>query len=98
MATSESVIVKQMSDLQTDASSVVAEAERGSIEIRRYSQPVAYIESVEQHRENVELRSALNRAIWAVDLARALRNVREGKFREWDEAAALLKKRYSTKG
>ncbi len=97
MAIDDTVIVRQMSDLQTDAASVVAEAEKGSVEIRRYSRPVAYIESVEQHRENLALRAAFNRTLWAVDLARALRNVSEGKFKEWGGVAAILRARYGSR-
>ena len=89
--------VRRMSDLQTDAAGVVADAKRGPIEIRRYSEPVAYIESVAQHREHVALDAALNRAIWAVDIARAMRNVSEGKFKEWGEVAAMLRARYRTR-
>lgn len=89
-----SVRVRQMNELQTDAAGVVAQAEDGPVEIRRYSEPVAYIESVEQHREHQELDAALNRAIWALDVARALRNVSEGKFKRWGEVAAMLKARY----
>lgn len=86
--------VRQMSELQTDAAGVVAETAQGAVEIRRYSEPVAYLESVEQHREHIALDDALNRAIWAVDLARALRDVDEGKLKEWDEVAAVLRARF----
>jgi hypothetical protein len=55
------------------------------VEIRRYSEPVAYIESVDQHREHQELDAALNRAIWALDLARAMGDVNEGNFERWEK-------------
>ncbi len=85
---------RQISELQSDAAGVVPEAERGPVEIRRYSEPVAYIESVDQHREHQELDAALNRAIWALDLARAMRDVNEGNFERWDDVAATLRTRY----
>ena len=94
MTIQRSVQVRQMGDLQTDAAGVVAQAEGSPVEIRRYSEPVAYVESVEQHREHQELDAALNRAIWALDGARALRNVSEGKVKRWGEVAAMLKARY----
>ena len=94
MATEDHVVVRQISELQTDAARVVAEADKASVEIRRYSKPVAYIEGVEQHREDLELRAAFNRTLWGVDLARALRNVSEGKLKEWGEVAAVLRARY----
>ena len=40
---------RQISELQSDAAGVVAQAEQGPVEIRRYSEPVAYLESVDQH-------------------------------------------------
>ncbi len=85
---------RQISELQSDAAGVVAEAEQGPVEIRRYSEPVAYIESVNQHREHQELDAALNRAIWAVDLARAMGDVKEGNFERWEKVAATLRARY----
>ena len=85
---------RQISELQSDAAGVVAEAERGPVEIRRYSEPVAYIESVDQHRELQELDAALNRAIWALDLARAMGDVKEGNFERWEKVAATLRARY----
>lgn len=94
MAMDDNVVVRQISELQTDAARVVAEAENASVEVRRYSKPVAYIEGVEQHREDLQLRAAFNRTLWGVDLARALRNVSEGKFKEWADVAADLRARY----
>lgn len=94
MATEPLRRTRQISELQNDAPGVVAEAEHGPVEIRRYRKPVAYIESVEQHREHEELDAALNRAIWALDLERALRNVREGQYKRWSEVAAKLRARY----
>lgn len=86
--------VRQMSELQTDAAGAVAKAAKGPVEIRRYREPVAYLESVEQHREHEELDAALDRAIWALDIAKAMRNVREGKFKRLTEVAAILRARY----
>ena len=92
--TTEAARSRQISELQSDAAGVVAQAQRAPVEIRRYSKPVAYIESVDQHREHQELDAALNRAIWALDLARAMGNVREGNFRRWEDVAATLRARY----
>lgn len=91
----EGTQTRQISELQADAAGVVAETERGAVEIRRYSEPVAYLESVAQHREHQELDAALDRAIWALDLAKALRNVTEGRFKRWAEVAAMLRDRYT---
>jgi antitoxin (DNA-binding transcriptional repressor) of toxin-antitoxin stability system len=85
---------RQISELQSDAAGVVAQAEHGPVEIRRYSEPVAYIESVRQHREHQELDAALNRAIWALDLARAMGDVKDGNFERWEKVAATLRTRY----
>lgn len=85
---------RQISELQGDAPGVVAQAEHGPVEIRRYGKPVAYLESVARHREHEELDAALNRAIWALDLERALRNVSEGRYKRWREVAASLRARY----
>ena len=92
--TTETARSRQISELQSDAPGVVAQAQQGPIEIRRYSKPVAYLESVAQHREHQELDAALNRAIWALDLARAMGNVKEGNFRRWEQVAATLRARY----
>ena len=85
---------RQISELQSDAAGVVAQAEQGAVEIRRYSEPVAYIESVDQHREHQQMDAALNRAIWALDLARAMGDVKEGNFERWEKVAATLRTRY----
>ena len=92
--TIESARSRQISELQSDAAGVVAQAEQGPVEIRRYSEPVAYIESVDHHREHQELDAALNRAIWALDLARAMGDVKEGNFERWEKVAAELRTRY----
>lgn len=92
--TIESARSRQISELQSDAAGVVAQAQQGPVEIRRYSEPVAYIESVDQHREHQELDAALNRAIWALDLARAMGDVKEGHFERWEKVAAELRTRY----
>lgn len=92
--TIEAARSRQISELQSDAPGVVAQAQQGPIEIRRYSKPVAYLESVDQHREHQALDAALNRAIWALDLARAMGNVKEGNFSRWEQVAATLRARY----
>ena len=85
---------RQISELQSDAAGVVAQAEQGPVEIRRYSKPVAYLESVDQHREHQELDAALNRAIWALDLAQAMGDVKDGNFERWEKVAATLRAKY----
>lgn len=92
--TTETERSRQISELQADAAGVVAQAEQGPIEIRRYRQAIAYLESVDQHREHRELDEALNRAIWALDLARAMRNVKQGDFKRWERVATKLRARY----
>ncbi len=52
------------------------------------------IESAGQHCENQELDSARNRAIWALDLARAMGDVKEGNLERWEEVAVTLRTRY----
>lgn len=92
--TTETARSRQISELQSDAPGVVAQTRQGPVEIRRYSEPVAYLESVDQYREHQELDAALNRAIWALDLARAMGNVKEGNFKRWEKVAATLRARY----
>jgi hypothetical protein len=41
-----------------------------------------------------ELDAALNRAIWALDLAKAMGDVREGNYERWERVAAQLRARY----
>lgn len=85
---------RQVSELQKDAPQIFAEAVRGPVEIRRYSDPIGYIESVEDHHEHEAMYAALNSAIWALDLERALRNLSEGKYKQWEAIAAKLRERY----
>ena len=85
---------RQISELQSAAPEVFAEAANGAVEIRRYSEPIGYVESVEEHREHQEMDAALNRTIWALDLQKALRNVSEGRYKQWGEVAAKLRARY----
>ena len=93
MTIQRSVQVRQMGDLQTDAAGVVAQAE-GSPRDPPLQRAGGVRRGVEQHREHQELDAALNRAIWALDVTRALRNVSEGKVKRWGEVAAMLKARY----
>jgi hypothetical protein len=44
--------------------------------------------------EEEELEAALDHAVWALDLARAMENVTEGKFKRWERVAAALRARY----
>lgn len=87
---------RPISELQDDAPSVVRQAqEQGAIEITRYGEPVAFIESPDEHRRHEELDSALERAIWALDIQRALRNAKAGRYSDWDVVAARLRDRFS---
>jgi hypothetical protein len=43
---------------------------------------------------DLELDVALSRAIWALDLAEAIRDVTEGNFERWERVAATLRARY----
>jgi hypothetical protein len=49
---------------------------------------------MDQHLERQESDAALNRAIWALDLARAIADVNEGNFARWEDVAAALRSRY----
>ena len=52
------------------------------------------VSNMDQHSERQELDAALNRAIWALDLARAVGDVNEANFTRWEEVAATLRTRY----
>ena len=86
---------RQISELRSNAAGVVAQARHGPVEIRRYNEPVAYLESVDEHRKHQQLDAAFNRAVWALDLARAIGNVAEGNFTRWETVATTLRTRYT---
>lgn len=84
---------RRISELQSAAPEVVGEAQRnGVVEITRYGHAVAYLISPEQRRRQEELEEAANRALWAIGIERALRDLREGRVVSWDEAAADLRR------
>ncbi len=82
------VAIRQVSDLQSKGPDILAEAKRHPVELRRYSETVAFVVSPEQHRRYRQLEEAARRALWAFSVQRALRNIEQGRFTPWDEAAA----------
>lgn len=84
----EGVAVRQVSDLQSKGADIVAEARKHPIELRRYSETVAYVVSPEQHERYKQLEEAARRALWAFAIQRGRRSLEEGRVTVWDEAAA----------
>jgi len=82
------IAVRQVSDLQSRGADIVAEAKKHPVELRRYSETVAYVVSPEQHQRYEQLEEAARRALWAFAIARGLRSLEEGRVTVWDEAAA----------
>lgn len=84
-----------ISELQRDAPEIVREAsERGEVEITRYGETVAYVISPQERGRRHELERAMDRAIWAVDLKRAMEDWEAGKVVEWEEVEARLRERF----
>lgn len=84
----EAAAIRQVSDLQSKGADIVAEAKKHPVELRRYSETVAFVVSPEQHERYRQLEEAARRALWAFSIQRALRNIEQGRFTVWDEAAA----------
>lgn len=83
---------RPVSELQTRGPSLIREAQKnGSLALTRYGQTVAYLISPSTRERQEELERAANRAIWAIDLHRAMRDLRLGAVREWDEIYAELR-------
>lgn len=83
---------RPISKLQSAAPEVVREARRaGVVAITRYGRPVAYLVSPEERRQQEELAEAANRALWAIDIERALRDLRERRAVSWVEAVKALR-------
>ena len=84
----EDVAIRQVSDLQSKGPAIVAEARKHPVELRRYSETVAYVVSPEQHKRSRQLEEAAQRALWAFAIQRGLKSLEEGRVTAWDEAAA----------
>lgn len=80
------VVVKQVSDLQSQGADIVAEARRHHVELRRYGDTVAYVISPEEHARLQQLEEAAQRAYWGFVIARGLTSLAEGRITTWDEA------------
>src|SRR6266542_4380524 len=80
-----------VSELQTRAPDLVRHAQRkGAVPLTRYGKTVAYLVSPETHRRQAELQEAANRALWAIDIARGMRDLERGDVTEWDEVYEAL--------
>lgn len=91
----EGASVRQVSDLQSKGADIVAEAKNRPVELRRYSETVAYVVSPEQHERYRELEEAARRALWGFAIARGLKSLEEGRVTPWDDAtAARLRERF----
>ena len=82
------VAIRQVSDLQSKAAAIVAEAKKHPVELRRYGETVAYMVSPEQHRRSRELDEAAQRALWAFAIQRGLKSLEQGRVTVWDAATA----------
>lgn len=81
----EAAAVRQVSELQSRGADIVAEAKKHPVELRRYSETVAYVVSPEQHQRHEQLEEAARRALWAFVIARGLKSLEEGRVATWDE-------------
>lgn len=82
------VAVRQVSELQSNGADIVAQAKDHPVELRRYSETVAYVISPAQHQRARQLEEAAQRALWAFAIQRGLQSLEEGRVTVWDEAAA----------
>lgn len=88
---------RSITELQRDAPGIVKEAtRRGEVEITRYGETMAYVVSPEERRRLRETERALNRAIWARDLKRAMEDWEAGNVVSWEEVEAELRARFET--
>lgn len=85
---SDGTAVRQVSDLQSNGADVIAEAKKHPVELRRYSETVAYVVSPERHERYQQLEEAAQRALWGFVIARGLKSLEEGRVTVWDEATA----------
>lgn len=84
--------VYQMRDLQSRAPAAVRGTATGAVEIRRFTETVAYLESPEEHRRHEALDRAAARALVAFDVERALRDAAADRTSEWDEVVERLRR------
>ncbi|MDO8562784.1 MAG: hypothetical protein Q7S25_02960 [Candidatus Limnocylindria bacterium] len=82
----KAVAIRQVSDLQSKGADIVAEAKKHPVELRRYSETVAYVVSPERHARLQQLEEAARRALWGFVIARGLKSLEEGRVTVWDEA------------
>jgi antitoxin (DNA-binding transcriptional repressor) of toxin-antitoxin stability system len=87
---------RPVSELQTSAPELVRRAQRkGAVPLTRYGKTVAYLVSPESRRRQEELELAANRALWAIDIARGMRDLEQGDVMEWDEVYETLARELS---
>lgn len=84
----EVVAVRQVSELQTKGPDIVAEAKKHPVELRRYSETVAFVVSPERHARLQQLEEAARNALWGFIIARGLKSLEEGRVTVWDPATA----------
>lgn len=82
----DTVAVRQVSELQSSGAEIVAEAKEHPVELRRYGETVAYVVSPDRHERLQHLEEAAQRAYWGFVIARGLKSLAEGRVTEWDEA------------
>lgn len=89
----ETAVAHPVSQLQTSAPDLVRQAQRnGFVPLTRYGKTVAYLVSPDTRRRQEELEQAANRALWAIDIARGMRDLERGDVTEWDEVYAALER------
>lgn len=89
----EPAVAHPVSELQTSAPDLVRQAQRkGAVPLTRYGKTVAFLVSPETRRRQEELETAADRALWAIDVARGMRDLEQGDVAEWDEVYAALER------
>lgn len=84
---------RSISELQRDAPGILRQAtKQGEIEITRYGETMGYVVSPHERDRMREAERALDRAIWAVDLKRAMDDWEAGNVVEWEELEAGLRR------
>lgn len=87
----DAAVAHPVSELQTSAPDLVRQAQRrGAVPLTRYGKTVAYLVSPETRRRQEELEQAADRALWAIDIARGMRDLEQGDVTEWDEVYEAL--------
>lgn len=82
---------RPVSELQTSGPRLVRQAQRdGAVALTRYGKTVAYLISPAVRQRHEQLDQAANRALWAIDIKRGLRDLEQGDVTEWDEVYAAL--------